>query len=208
MLTFAFFSVDAFVALALVEVRGMTPAEAGIALTAATVTWTGGSWVQATERARWPTVPFVRGGFAVATASGWPASCWSLFPRRPVAGSPIPTFALAGFGMGLAYSPLALIVLREARRPIAGLGVERAVADRLARDRARDRASAGAIVAAASARPASRSSGLAIAFAVASSSGLGGFLAGVWLPAIAARAAFAAPPSADGAAAPSAARLR
>src|SRR6185369_13930677 len=46
-LTFAFFCVDAYVALLLVEVRGWTAAQAGIALTAATLSWTAGSWVQA-----------------------------------------------------------------------------------------------------------------------------------------------------------------
>src|SRR6185312_322417 len=40
LLTFAFFAIDAYVALLLVEVRGWSAAAAGIALTAATVSWT------------------------------------------------------------------------------------------------------------------------------------------------------------------------
>ena len=47
LLNLAFFGVDVFVPLTLVEVRGSTVAVAGIALTAATMAWTVGSWVQA-----------------------------------------------------------------------------------------------------------------------------------------------------------------
>ena len=39
--------------------------EAGIALTAATLLWTAGAWIQARGAARWPTYRFVRAGFAV-----------------------------------------------------------------------------------------------------------------------------------------------
>ena len=53
-LTFAFFTVDAYVALLLVEVRGWSAAAAGIALTAATVSWTAGSWTQARLSSRAP----------------------------------------------------------------------------------------------------------------------------------------------------------
>ena len=42
-LTCAFFGVDAFVALTLIGWRGVSATEAGIALTAATVAWTGGA---------------------------------------------------------------------------------------------------------------------------------------------------------------------
>ena len=46
-LTFAFFAVDAFVSLTLVTWRGLSATEAGIALTASTVAWTAGAWIQA-----------------------------------------------------------------------------------------------------------------------------------------------------------------
>ena len=74
-LTFAFFSVDAFVALALVEVRGISPAEAGLALTAATVTWTGGAWVQARGAAAGRRTVSC-GPVSWSRPSGWRASCW------------------------------------------------------------------------------------------------------------------------------------
>ena len=46
-LTCAFFGIDAFVALTLVDWRGISATQAGIALTAATISWTAGAWIQA-----------------------------------------------------------------------------------------------------------------------------------------------------------------
>ena len=111
-LTCAFFGVDAFVALTLVDWRGISATEAGIALTAATIAWTAGAWIQARGATRWPTHRFVQAGFAVTTIG----LAGMLLVLRPevtwlVA---VPAFGIAGLGMGLAYSPLALIVLREA----------------------------------------------------------------------------------------------
>ena len=111
-ITFAFFAVDAYVALALVEWRGLSAAQAGIALTAATVSWTAGSWTQAKFSRRWPPERFVRVGVMVLVV-GLASFGIVLVPTI----SPwvaLPTFAVAGYAMGLAYSPLALIVLREA----------------------------------------------------------------------------------------------
>lgn len=111
LLTFMFFGIDAFVSLALVDWRGLSLAEAGITLTAATIVWTAGSWVQARGSSRWPTHRFVQVGFATAFA-GLALFSLVLLPGVPWAFG-IPAFALAGFGMGLSYSPQALIVLRE-----------------------------------------------------------------------------------------------
>jgi MFS family permease len=111
-ITFAFFAVDAYVALALVEWRGLRVAEAGLALTAATISWTAGSWTQARLSSRYPPERFVRVGLLVLVAG---VSSFTVVLLPTV--SPwlsIPTLALAGYAMGLAYSPLALIVLREA----------------------------------------------------------------------------------------------
>jgi MFS family permease len=110
-LTFAFFCVDAYVALMLVEVRGWTAAEAGIALTAATLSWTGGSWVQARLSSRFAHERFVMVGFPIV-AAGLAGLGLILVPAVPPWLS-VPIFAVAGFGMGITYSQFALIVLRD-----------------------------------------------------------------------------------------------
>lgn len=111
LLTFAFFAIDAYVALLLVEVRGWSAAAAGIALTGATVSWTAGSWTQARLSARIPHERFVRVGFPVV-AVGIAALGLVLIPAVP-AWLAVPIFALGGFGMGLTYAQFALIVLRD-----------------------------------------------------------------------------------------------
>jgi MFS family permease len=111
-ITFAFFGVDAYIALVLVDWRGLSATQAGIALTAATLTWTSGSWIQARLSSRYPPERFVQAGIA-ALITGLATFLVVLLPEV----SPwiaVPTVAIAGLGMGLAYSPLALIVLREA----------------------------------------------------------------------------------------------
>jgi MFS family permease len=111
-LTCAFFAIDAFVALTIVDWRGQSATAAGLALTAATISWTAGAWTQARGAHRWPTHLFVRVGFGVVTL-GLAGMLLVLVPEVPWTFA-IVAFAVAGFGMGLAYSPLALIVLREA----------------------------------------------------------------------------------------------
>ena len=77
-----------------------------------------------------------------------------------------PTFALAGFGMGLAYSPLALIVLSEAAAEHQGAASSSlSLTDMLGT--ALGTGVSGAIVAAGIRATASPMPGLAIAFAVA-----------------------------------------
>ncbi len=110
--TFAFFAVDAYISLALVTWRGTTPAEAGLALTAATVSWTAGSWIQARAVVRVGAARFVGVGLATVIV-GIGATALVLVPAVPVLWA-VPAFAIAGFGMGLCYSPLSLVVLAEA----------------------------------------------------------------------------------------------
>jgi MFS family permease len=111
-ITFAFFAVDAYVALALVDWRGLRAVEAGIALTAATISWTAGSWTQAHFSSRHRPEWFVRAGLVVL-AVGLASFMVVLLPSVSPWWS-VPTLAVAGYAMGLAYSPLALIVLKEA----------------------------------------------------------------------------------------------
>jgi MFS family permease len=173
LLTFMFFGFDAFVPLALVEWRGLSLTESGIALTAATVFWTAGSWTQARGAGRWPSYRFVQVGFAIALLG---LAGFMLVLREDVTWLvAIPTFAVAGFGMGLAYSPTALIVLREAAPEMQGSASSAmALTDSLGT--ALGTGVTGAIVAASIRADGQPVTGLAIAFAVALAVGLGGLL--------------------------------
>ena len=118
LLTLAFFTIDAYVALLLVQVRGWSAAGAGIALTAMTISWTLGSWIQARLSVRISPERFVRIGFPVV-AAGIAGLGLVLIPDVP-AWFAIPILALAGFGMGITYAQFALIVLRDVPRDSQG----------------------------------------------------------------------------------------
>jgi MFS family permease len=111
-LTFAFFSADAFVPLALTSVRGRSTLYAGMVLAMCAVTWTVGSWMQARFADAWGAARLVRVGALVSLAS-MALYCIGLSESVPVwiwfAGS-----ALAGLGIGLAYSPLSVVTLADA----------------------------------------------------------------------------------------------
>ncbi|MEO5885843.1 MAG: MFS transporter, partial [Candidatus Limnocylindrales bacterium] len=170
-LTFAFFGVDAYVALALVDWRGQSATQAGISLTAATLTWTAGSWIQARLAPRYPPEVFVRVGLVMVVA-GLALFGIVLLP----AVSPwlaIPTFGLSGLGMGLAYSPLTLIVLREAPEGQQG-SASAAVSLTDSLGTALGIGVTGALVAASVRTDGSAVAGLAAGFAVAISVGVVG----------------------------------
>ena len=173
LLTFMFFGFDVFVALVLVTWRGRSLTESGITLTATTVLWTAGSWVQARNTDRWPTYLFVQAGFALALIG---LAGFMVVLRQDVDWLiGIPTFALAGFGMGLAYSPLALIVLREATPETQG-SASSALSLTDSVGTALGTGVAGAIVAASVRANGEPVPGLAIAFAVSLAVGVGGLL--------------------------------
>ncbi|MHB8398975.1 MAG: MFS transporter [Candidatus Limnocylindrales bacterium] len=173
--TFTFFAVDAYVSLLLVGWRGISPAAAGIALTAATVSWTVGSWIQARWIGRLGAARFVRTGLAI-TVLGIAATALVIVPSVPVAWA-VPAFALAGFGMGFAYSPLSLVVLAEAAAGAEG-GATAALqlADTLGT--ALGTGVSGAILAAAARSGSTLGAGLAAAFGIAAAVGLLGAVLG------------------------------
>ena len=191
-LTFMFFGIDAYVSLTLEAYRGLSAVAAGIALTAATVSWTAGSWIQARGSERWPTDRFVRAGYVVAIL-GLAAFALVLVPEVPVAWA-VPSFAIAGLGMGLAYAPLSLIVLREASPQTQGHASSAlSLSDTLGT--ALGTGISGAIIAASLRGSGGYGTGLAAAFGVAIAVGIGGLVLTGRLRAPVARRGSAAAPS-------------
>lgn len=109
---FAFFGSEAYVPLTVVEVRGGSVTLGGLALSASAVTWAAGAWLQARAASS-----RARGGVVVAgaalIAAGIGVMALVLLPDAPVLVAAI-GWAVAGLGMGLAYSMLALLMLETA----------------------------------------------------------------------------------------------
>jgi MFS family permease len=112
LLTFAFFGADAYVTLSITAVRHRSPVVAGIAVTGATLAWTAGAWVQARLSEKWEGRRLVRAGLLIVLA-GIAGMVAALQPGVPVAAG-LAAWTVAGLGMGLACSPLSLLMLREA----------------------------------------------------------------------------------------------
>ncbi|HXJ26881.1 MAG TPA: MFS transporter [Streptosporangiaceae bacterium] len=112
LLTFAFFGADAYVTLALTAVRHRSPVVAGIAVTGTTVAWTAGAWVQARLSDTWEGRRLVRAGLLIILA-GIAGMVLVLQPAVPVVMG-LAAWTVAGLGMGLAYAPLSLMMLRNA----------------------------------------------------------------------------------------------
>jgi MFS family permease len=109
LLTCCFFAGDAYVPYAVVAVRHAPTTLAALALTASTLTWTAGSWVQARYIARWGPRRLVRPGECLIVL-GLGAMCLMLLPSVPPALA-VGAWALAGAGIGTAYSPLSVTTL-------------------------------------------------------------------------------------------------
>ncbi|HEX7173337.1 MAG TPA: MFS transporter [Candidatus Limnocylindria bacterium] len=106
---FAFFGTEAFVPLTVVEVRGGSVTLGGLALSAAAVTWGAGSWLQARAATAGIRRRLVVAG-AVLIGLGIGITSFVLLPASPVWVAAL-GWGVAGLGMGLAYSMLALLVL-------------------------------------------------------------------------------------------------
>lgn len=112
LLNIVFVGIDAFLALSLVDVRGRSIAFAGIAFTAATITWTIGSWLQARFSDRASRRVLIRIGLMILLVGGAVVTS-VLLPGVPVVNGII-GWGIAGLGIGLAYSTLSLVVLENA----------------------------------------------------------------------------------------------
>jgi MFS family permease len=110
--TFAFFGAQAYLPLALDEVRGQRAAVAGLVLTAATLAWTAGAWIQERRGHAIGRGRLVARGFVLVVA-GSAVSAAVLFDAMPIPLAGL-GWGLAGFGMGMSYSGLSLIVLAAA----------------------------------------------------------------------------------------------
>ena len=111
-LTFAFFAPDIFVPLTVTTIRGESVVVSGIALTAGTLAWTTGAWIQERTVFRVGPALLVRNGFLLL-AVGIAGMVLVLTDVTP-AWFGIPAWGVAGLGIGLAYSPISLTVLRHA----------------------------------------------------------------------------------------------
>ncbi len=111
-LTFGFTGAEAFVPLMLVALRGMSAAQAGLALTAATVTWAVGSWIQARRIAGWGVARLIRLGLVLVVGGIGLVALTTAAPVPVAVG--VTAWGIAGLGMGIAYSPISLFVLHEA----------------------------------------------------------------------------------------------
>ncbi len=110
--TFAFFGAQAYLPLALREVRDQRAAVAGLVLTAATLSWTAGAWVQERRGHVFGRDRIVRRGFLLL-AAGSAGSALVLLDAVPIPLAAL-GWAVAGFGMGMSYSGLSLILLGAA----------------------------------------------------------------------------------------------
>src|SRR5207245_178269 len=111
-LTFAFFAADVYVPLTITVLRGEGIVLSGIALTAGTVAWTSGAWIQERAVLRVGVMPLVRNGFVLLAAGilGMVVVLVALVP----AWIAIVAWGVAGLGIGMAYSSISLTVLRHA----------------------------------------------------------------------------------------------
>jgi hypothetical protein len=108
MLTFSFFGADAYVSLTLQDVRDQDTWVAGVALTLTTIAWTAAAWVQERWIHRVGPRRVVRIGLLLV-ALGVALLFGALGPLPVWAATLV--WGVAGFGIGLAYSPISVVVL-------------------------------------------------------------------------------------------------
>jgi MFS family permease len=110
-INFAFFATDAFMPLAVTDVRHRAVGFAGLALTTGALSWTVGAWLTARLDQRVPAHVRVRIGFG-CVAAGIALVLLGLQPDVPILVFPA-AWVVAGLGMGLGYQGLALVVLND-----------------------------------------------------------------------------------------------
>jgi MFS family permease len=112
LLTFAFFGADAYVTLTITTVRHHSTIAAGGVVTASTLAWTLGSWIQARLNDQWEGARMVRVGLVLILV-GIAGMVWQLRDGVPLWEAYV-AWSVAGLGMGLSYAPISLMMLRAA----------------------------------------------------------------------------------------------
>lgn len=111
-INFVFFGAEAFVPFTLNELRGASTTYAGVPLTASALGWTAGAWLQERRAATWGSRRLALlgvGALGLGTAGMIPV-VQGLGPTVVA----LPTWGLAGLGMGLVYPTISVLVLRLA----------------------------------------------------------------------------------------------
>jgi len=109
--TFSFFGVETFLPLAMTTLRGQSIAMAGLALTAGTLAWVSGAWVQERLAQRVRPEAIVRWGLVSLGAAVVGAAAVLVAPHpTPVA---VLSWTLAGLGIGAAYPATTLVVFQR-----------------------------------------------------------------------------------------------
>jgi MFS family permease len=111
---FAFFGAETYIPLAVTHVRHAGLTAGAVALSASTITWTAGSWLQARLVPRGWRAGLVGVGAAII-ALGIGVAALVLLPEMPV-WLAVVAWAISGLGMGLAYTTLSLLTLENAER--------------------------------------------------------------------------------------------
>ncbi len=179
LLTFAFFGGDAFVTFAITIVLHHSTATASLAVTGATLAWALGAWLQVRLSRSAQARDLIRLGLVLMLA-GIIGMLVALQPAMPISAA-VAAWSLAGFGIGLAYSPISLLTLRQAPAGRDGwVSASLNLADVLGT--ALGAGVAGAAVVVGSERGLSSSSAVAVAFGIAGVAALAGIVLTRQLP--------------------------
>lgn len=177
--TCAFFTANSFLPLAITEVRGLSSVTAGLLLTSATLSWTAGAWVQDRRGHRVGRARLVAIGIAIL-AGGLAGLLLVLLPGVPLL-VPAACWTVAGFGMGMSFSGISLVVLATAEPGSEGEATSAMqLTDVLGN--ALGTGAAGAAVAAGVALGWATSTGLFVAFGIAAAAAATGALTSRRLP--------------------------
>jgi MFS family permease len=109
-----FFGVQSFLPLAFTDLRNQSATVAGLVLTASTLSWTAGAWLQERRGHVWGRRAMVRRGLLLL-ALGGAGTVGVVVPRVPIVVVAL-AWTIAGLGMGMSYSGLSLLVLADAPR--------------------------------------------------------------------------------------------